>query len=160
MKVGKTFRQRGQQYECVDRFEYERPATWIWIYRLRSTCPDCNRPFTCTASKSQWKKNQISRRCERCRAPGRPVDVSKGASPKRSGKPKISPLAAKLLEVLRSAIGTEDAVIPLATWKAHCIACGLIGPAKNSARASFSKYKRKLVAAGLISCTRTTVKLI
>jgi hypothetical protein len=71
MKLGKTFRHRGQQYECVDRFEYERPATRIWIYTLRSTCPDCGRQFTCTATQSQWKKNQMPRRCERCRAPGR-----------------------------------------------------------------------------------------
>jgi len=73
MKVGRTFKHRGQQYECLDRFEYERPATWIWIYTLRSACPECGRRFTCTASKSQRDKNQLPRRCEHCRDPGRPV---------------------------------------------------------------------------------------
>ena len=73
MKVGHSFNSRGQEYDCLDRFEHEIPAKWVWIYKLRTTCPDCGRKFECTATKTQRKNNLMPRRCERCQAPGRPV---------------------------------------------------------------------------------------
>ena len=82
VKVGDSFTSRGQRYECLDRFEHEIPAKWVWIYTLRSTCPDCGRKFECTATKTQRKNYLLSRRCERCQAPGRPV-VRKATKIKR-----------------------------------------------------------------------------
>lgn len=73
MKIGRSFISNGQHYECVDCFGYQRPAAWVSIYTLRSMCPDCGKTFECTATKTQRKNNSMPRRCERCRAPGRPV---------------------------------------------------------------------------------------
>ncbi len=73
MKVGDSFINRGQEYECLDRFEHEFPAKWVWIYKLRTICPDCGQRFECTATKTQRKNNLMPRRCQRCQAPGRPV---------------------------------------------------------------------------------------
>ena len=98
MHTGQIFKRRGQRYECVDRFGYERPAQFTWVYTLEGCCPDCGRGFTFTASATQINKGQLSRRCERCRDPGRPVQLppvkgathSKSAAPKRN---KPAPLA-------------------------------------------------------------------
>jgi hypothetical protein len=73
MNVGTSFTHRGQAYECLDRFEHEIPAKWVWVYKLRSICPDCGERFICTATPTQRKNNSMPRRCERCRAPGIPV---------------------------------------------------------------------------------------
>src|SRR5258708_18812046 len=73
VKVGDSFTSRGQRYDCVDDFEYERPATWVRVFTLRTICPDCGRKFECTATKTQRKNYLLPRRCERCQAPGRPV---------------------------------------------------------------------------------------
>jgi hypothetical protein len=73
VKVGDSFTSRGQRYDCVGDFEYERPATWVQVFTLRTTCPDCGRKFECTATKTQRKNNLMPRRCGRCQAPDRPV---------------------------------------------------------------------------------------
>jgi hypothetical protein len=92
MTVDRTFKRRGQQYECVDRCGYERPAQFIWIYTLHSLCPDCGRRFSCTASKTQIDKGRLSQRCERCRDPGRPIDLPavKSATAKPAFRAKAS----------------------------------------------------------------------
>jgi hypothetical protein len=75
MKVGETFSIRGQRYDCIGDFEYERPATRVQVFTLRSVCPDCGRRFECTATRTQRKNNSMPRRCEHCKAPGRPVST-------------------------------------------------------------------------------------
>jgi hypothetical protein len=69
MIVGRSFTSRGQRYDCIGDFEYERPATWVQVFTLRSVCPDGGRRFECTASRTQRKNNLMPRRCERCRSP-------------------------------------------------------------------------------------------
>jgi hypothetical protein len=78
MKVGGSFVYQGQRYECVGSFDYVRPETWIQVFELRSVCPDCGRPFSCSATQSQRKNGSMPRRCERCRSPGRPVAIARG----------------------------------------------------------------------------------
>jgi hypothetical protein len=73
---------------------------------------------------------------------------------------RLSPLAKKFLEALRNVLagGTSSRMQgrPAATkkeWKAECERMGLLDPDKpNSARALFSKNRRKLVAAERIAC--------
>jgi hypothetical protein len=75
MIEGTKFTRRGQQYECVGGFEHEIPARLVWIHELHSPCADCGRGFWLTASIGQINNRQLSRRCERCAAPGRSVVV-------------------------------------------------------------------------------------
>jgi hypothetical protein len=72
MRIG-SFKFKGQAYDCLGRFEYERPARCFWLYELRSLCPDCGRGFTCTATESAINKRMLRRRCDACRSPGVPV---------------------------------------------------------------------------------------
>lgn len=88
MESGKTFKRRGQQYECVGRFEHEVPARFVWIYELRSHCADCGRGFGLTASSGQIHNRQLSRRCENCRNPGVPVAEIAAPPSKRKAKCK------------------------------------------------------------------------
>jgi hypothetical protein len=68
MKIGHTFKFRGQRYTCVDRFEIEhRTDYWIPILELESRCPTCGAAFSLTASRTQIRKRSLVRRCRPCR---------------------------------------------------------------------------------------------
>jgi hypothetical protein len=77
MPSGESFSSRGQRYDMLDSFEHERPATWVRVFALRTTCPECCVRFECTATKTQPKNKLMPRRCGRWRAPGRPVSSVK-----------------------------------------------------------------------------------
>ena len=76
MRIGATFKLRGQPYECTGSFEHDIPARCVTVFELYTRCPDCGRGFTATASASQIHKRQVNRRCHDCRSPGVPIKVA------------------------------------------------------------------------------------
>jgi hypothetical protein len=78
--MGTTFRRRGQQYEIVGEQPHTlRNGRTITMWRLRSCCADCGRPFEFVATKTRVRRREdFNRRCERHRRPG--VRVCEGGS--------------------------------------------------------------------------------
>ncbi len=54
----------------------------IELVRFEAICATCGRPFAATATKTDWRRSRLSRRCERHKARGLPVDNLKAPLPR------------------------------------------------------------------------------
>jgi hypothetical protein len=81
MLPGDTFRRRGQRYDCVGVTNHEtRDRRWVNLLVLESKCADCGRGFFMKATQTNVTRRELTRRCERCRRPGKPVVIAKPAA--------------------------------------------------------------------------------
>ena len=64
----------GQPYERLGPLDHETlDGRRILLWRYRAPCAECGRPFILKTSRGRAKARSVARRCEDCRAPGRPV---------------------------------------------------------------------------------------
>jgi hypothetical protein len=67
---------------------------------LRSNCPECSREFECTATDWQIGQRHLRRRCDDCKAPGKPIGRRR---PPRRKSPREPQYASVLRAVVEAA---------------------------------------------------------
>src|ERR1700684_354006 len=74
MKI-EDFEVDGQKYTCTGSSEYE-IRRWVTLYDLKTRCVDCGRAFETQATQTRIRRREMSRRCEDCRSPGVPINLT------------------------------------------------------------------------------------
>ena len=76
MRIGEKTKFRGQTYLCVEQTSYlNHRDQWVPLWILLSHCAECRSPFTIKVSRSNLKRRDFNRRCQKHKRPGVRVSV-------------------------------------------------------------------------------------